>query len=285
MAKQIGNGTASEEPPSSGPHGASDPASGEPSSSSSHVRTAPDVALLYRLNSPRPIPAGALPAPHLDLVSPREIEAASRFLTVLFPRTGAGYGSGAQLYAAQFFLDRGEIRVALDPTRRPHLKIPSLVANGPFINSWLHEWADPSQRGPRLDPPWAVAMGLDEQAVYAIADGITHHLSQPDATTIAIRDTSMREIVLRIPPRAQLRARAGSARRPAREAEVSHVERTATAVTPGGEKVLLYMDGTASPTTQSFKLDPTTFRRTSVSVPQRIKVLDPCHSPGGHHHE
>lgn len=285
MAKQIGNGTASEEPPSSSPHGASDPASGEPSGGSSHVRAAPDVALLYRLDSPRPIPAGALPAPHLDLVPPSEIEATSRALAIFFPPAGTGSVRGEPPYAVRFFCDRAEIVVHVDSALGANRTIPDLVGQIPAINGWLTDWSKAPDRCPTLDPPWALAMGFDEATIRAIANGIAHHLAAPNETAITIRDTGMRESILCIPARAQLRARKVSSPKSPQDVEVARVEAVDTATTPGGEKVLLHADGTAPPTTPTIQLDPTTFRRTSVSVPRRIKVIHPHHRQGAPRHE
>lgn len=258
MAKQIGNGTG---------------------------RVAPDVALLYRLDSPRPIPARALPAPHLDLMSPSDIKAISRALAIFFPPASTANDRGESLYAVRFFRDRAEITVNVDPGLGAHCTIPDLVAHISAINKWLAEWSGSPRRSPTLDPPWALAMGFAGPAILAIADGIAYHLASPEETTIMVRDTAMREGILCIPARAQLRARASSTCKSTRETEVARVETVVTAVTPGGEKVLLYAKGAAPPATPSVKLDPTTFRRTSVSVPRRIEVLHSHHRPGEPYHE
>jgi hypothetical protein len=128
-------------------------------------------------------------------------------------------------------------------------------------------------------------MRLDEAAILAIANGIAHHLAAAHETAITIRDTTMRESTLYIPARAQLRARKVSSPNPLQHLEVARVEAVDTATTPGGEKVLLYADGTAPPTTPTVQLDPATFRRTSVCVPRRIKVIHPHHLPGAPRHE
>jgi len=285
MAKQIGNGTASEEPLSPSPHGVGDPASAEPSRGPSHVRAAPDVALLYRLDSPRPIPAGALPAPHLDLVPPSDIEATSRALAIFFPPANTGRARGESLYAVRFFCDRAEIVVHVDSALGANCTIPDLVGQIPAINSWLTDWSDAPDRCPPLDPPWALAMGFDEATMRAIANGIAHHLAAPNETAITIRDTGMCKSILCIPARAQLRARKVSSRKSPQDVEVARVEMVDTATTPGGEKVLLHADGTATPTTPTIQLDPTTFRRASVSVPMRLKVIRPHHLQGVPRHD
>jgi hypothetical protein len=218
-------------------------------------------------------------------MSPSDIKATSRALAIFFPPTGTESGHGESLYAARFFRDRAEITVNVDSRLGAHRTIPDLVVHISAINRWLAEWSGSPGRSPTLHPPWALAMGFAGPAMLAIADGIAYHLALPEETTITIRDTAMREGILCIPARAQLRARERSTRKSTRETEVARVETVVTAVTPGGEKVLLYAEGAAPPVTSSVKLDPTTFRRTSVSVPRGIEVLRSHHRPGGRHHE
>lgn len=256
-----------------------------PSSSSSHTRVAPDAALLYRLGSPRPIPSGTLPAPHLDLMSPIDIKATSLALAIFFPPADGRSTRGESLYPVQFLPDSAEIVLNTKSLSGAYATIPTLISNVPAINAWLVEWSGSTDRFPKLDPPWAITMGFDKPAVRAIADGIAHHLALPDETRITIRDTAMHTAILSIPARAQLVAHAAGWRKSIRDVEVERVETVPIALTPGGAKVLLYLAGVSLPATPTIPLDATTFRRTSVGVPKRIRIVHLAHRQGVPRHD
>lgn len=245
--------------------------------SSPYHQPADDEALVYSFSNLAPLPAGTFPAPHVELLASQNVAALSRFLAVIFrPQLRRGRAARrAPSYPVRIHSDRAIIVVDLNVSNAQTCTVPRLIQEAPQVNRWLREWAASGDRTPTRDPEWAVRLGLDEREVEAVALGIANRVAQPDALTIAVRDSQSNEAAFKIPARAELRAPTQSAHNASQRAAIRAIEHVRTGVTSGGETIVANGDLARMPEEGFISLDPASLRRTTVLLPRRITVCKP----------
>lgn len=240
---------------------------------------AANEVLLYLVANPERYLPDALPAPDMARLKQCDLPALTGFLAALFPPRPRPRRTNVKkktpTYPVHFSRDRASIFVDIGTTTSMNCTIPQLIEEATRINPWLREWADSAEHIPSLTPAWALALGLCEADVQAIAYGISNWVARAEEVTFLLRDSELHECTISIPPRAKLQGHTETNDNKTKQVDIGLVDNVRTGMTAGGQPTILTGDVSNLPSTGEVTVDSSKIHRTSILVPKYLKVSEP----------